>query len=545
MKFYFYERRNIKNIDLSSGITCAQNRSKEGWSPDQIARLEAMKLASAESQQARNNLQQRVDQNPENTPSTIEDIETEKIKKWMQEVKGISKEDFSTVETIKIQTALFRLGVYKGEINGLWGEKTADGRANQPFINALKTFQQDHGIAGADGYLLTVNPVKKDATLQAIIDELNKISAAEEEPAPAQPVALAPVAQTAGTGTGEPTGTGTREPTGTPVPAPKPAESADTKGGLTPEPAPAQPVAPALAPKPIPALVPPVPAPELAPRPLPTPVELSTNSVLDTYNPDTLRTLLNSPNTGDIAKKQELAKNLGYPSLQEIQGKYGSKDPKEWGEDRGGVIKHFERMDKGVLTLDICSCHQKNLDINNIFKTLDFIEQNKFPAILFISGDALKISGIIPRIQALVDNGNVQFGIHGWEHKAFSVKSGRPKPYDIVDTTQNIPELYWEIVNNAILLQRITGKKPVYSRSPSLYIDDISAQICRELGLPAVGMKGDEYNDVYHPKSNTWTLPIIQPNDGGDVYLGHARDPEIPKLLSKQGHFGVPSTPSS
>ena len=178
-------------------------------------------------------------------------------------------------------------------------------------------------------------------------------------------------------------------------------------------------------------------------------------------------------------------KSIDWGQCQEIQTKeriisaFSGKIPKEWGERVKGVKTRLNTDQKVLaLTFDACGDLKSNgYDV----KLIKYLESEKIPATLFISGRWIDANRDI--FQKLAKNPLFEIENHGLNHKPCSV-NGR-SVYGI-EGTRSVDELIDEIEENAIKIQKLTGRKPKFYRPGTAYCDEIGVEVANSLGYEVV-----------------------------------------------------------
>jgi peptidoglycan/xylan/chitin deacetylase (PgdA/CDA1 family) len=156
-----------------------------------------------------------------------------------------------------------------------------------------------------------------------------------------------------------------------------------------------------------------------------------------------------------------------------------AKVPKEWGEKVTGVKTRLNTDQKVLaLTFDACGGPKgKGFDE----KLINFLEEEKIPATLFISGKWIDANQEI--FLTLAKYPLFAIENHGLNHKPCSV-NGR-SAYGMRGT-KSVEEIVDEIERNALKIQSLTGRKPRYYRPATAHCDDICVEIANALGYEVV-----------------------------------------------------------
>ena len=185
-------------------------------------------------------------------------------------------------------------------------------------------------------------------------------------------------------------------------------------------------------------------------------------------------------------------RSIDWGQCQETQTKekivsaFNGKIPKEWGERVRGVKTRLNTDQKVLaLTFDACGGLKGN---GYDTRLIEYLGSEKIPATLFISGRWIDANQNI--FQKLAKTPLFEIENHGLNHKPCSV-NGR-SVYRI-EGTKNVNELVNEIEENAIKIQKLTGRKPRYYRPGTAYSDEIGVEVTHALGYDVVnfGIRGD------------------------------------------------------
>nr|WP_246551845.1 polysaccharide deacetylase family protein [Geobacter hydrogenophilus] len=208
----------------------------------------------------------------------------------------------------------------------------------------------------------------------------------------------------------------------------------------------------------------------------------------------------------------------GYASLREsLVIRFDGRTPKEWSETATGVKTRLAGGDRSIaLTFDACgSPRGKGFDA----PLIDFLEREKIPATLFVSG--LWIDANPALFRRLAANPLFEIANHGHRHRPASVTG--QKAYGIVGT-RTVGDVVDEIELNARRIEEITGKRPAFYRSGTAYYDEVAVDIVAALGERVAGysLLGDA-GATFSPEQVRAALLKARP---GDIALLHMNHPE-------------------
>lgn len=208
----------------------------------------------------------------------------------------------------------------------------------------------------------------------------------------------------------------------------------------------------------------------------------------------------------------------GYASLREsLVTRFDGRTPKEWSETVTGVKTRLAGGDRNIaLTFDACgSPRGKGFDA----PLIDFLEREKIPATLFVSG--LWIDANPALFRRLAANPLFEIANHGHRHRPASVAG--QKAYGIVGT-RTVGDVVDEIELNAQRIEETTGKRPAFYRSGTAYYDEVAVEIAAALGERVAGysLLGDA-GATFSPQQVRAALLKARP---GDIALLHMNHPE-------------------
>lgn len=208
---------------------------------------------------------------------------------------------------------------------------------------------------------------------------------------------------------------------------------------------------------------------------------------------------------------------------QAIQTKEGiisaftGRVPQEWGKTVKGVKTRLDTDQKVIaLTFDACGGPKGS---GYDAKLIDYLESEKIPASLFISGRWMKRN--LDIFHDLAKKPLFEIENHGLNHKPCSV-NGR-SVYGI-EGTRSVGELVDEIEQNGIKIQNLIGRKPRFYRPAAAYCDEVGVEVANALGYEVVnfsvlGDAGATYSKS-QVKEALWNAPP------SSIILMHMNHPE-------------------
>ncbi len=210
----------------------------------------------------------------------------------------------------------------------------------------------------------------------------------------------------------------------------------------------------------------------------------------------------------------------------------------QWGEFIRGVDVDFMVKNKVIaLTFDACGgLHGSGYDT----AIIHYLKRENIPATIFVTG-----KWIDNNYSAFVElSRDTLFEIenHGLNHQPCAV-NGESK-YGIKGTP-DVSSAFDEIEANERKIKSITGRRPLFYRSATAYIDEAGVQIARKLNVTTISydvLSGDAVPYTPAIKIETNVLAHVKP---GAIIIFHINHPEwytyesllkiIPELL-KQGY---------
>lgn len=171
----------------------------------------------------------------------------------------------------------------------------------------------------------------------------------------------------------------------------------------------------------------------------------------------------------------ERAEDEAYRKKRDaIAAEYNGVKPKVFSQWTPGVKTRIDTTEKmAVITLDACG-GRKGSGYDR--ELMNFLRQNNIPATLFMT--SLWIDANRELAAELSRDPLFEIENHGYRHKPASVngsviygRRGTGTPGDLFD----------EIELNALKIQSLTGRRPVFYRPGTAYFDDVAVKISYEL----------------------------------------------------------------
>jgi peptidoglycan/xylan/chitin deacetylase (PgdA/CDA1 family) len=177
---------------------------------------------------------------------------------------------------------------------------------------------------------------------------------------------------------------------------------------------------------------------------------------------------------------KNLYKDTNYLRLkQKITDEFAHSKPGNWGEFVKGVDEDLV-TNKKIIALTFDACGGKNADGYDA-DLIDYLQVEKIPATLFITGKWIDAN--YATFLKLAKHPLFEIENHGFNHQPCSVDG--ESEYGI-HGTKDIPDAIDEIEANALKIEKITGRKPLFYRSATAYTDEACAKIAKQLGITIV-----------------------------------------------------------
>jgi peptidoglycan/xylan/chitin deacetylase (PgdA/CDA1 family) len=191
-----------------------------------------------------------------------------------------------------------------------------------------------------------------------------------------------------------------------------------------------------------------------------------------------------------------------------------------WGEFVKGVKTDLATNQKLVaFTFDACG----GSHISNGFdaELISYLRREKIPATLFVTGKWIDAN--YKTLLNLAADTLFEIENHGLRHRPCSVNGNIA--YEIQGTL-NAAEAFEEVEANAEKIQLITGRKPLFYRSATAYIDEAGARMVAALGYTVVSygvLSCDAMPDIPARVIETCVLEHAKP---GSLVIMHFNHPE-------------------
>lgn len=176
----------------------------------------------------------------------------------------------------------------------------------------------------------------------------------------------------------------------------------------------------------------------------------------------------------------ELYKDPKYLLLKEkVSKEFANSKTGNWGEFVKGVDEDFV-TNKKIVAFTFDACGGKNADGYDA-ELINYLRKEKISATLFVTGkwiDANYLTFLELSKDPLFEIEN-----HGFNHQPCSIDG--ESEYGI-HGTKDIQDAIDEIEANALKIEKITSRKPLFYRSATAYTDEACAKIAKQLGITII-----------------------------------------------------------
>jgi len=177
---------------------------------------------------------------------------------------------------------------------------------------------------------------------------------------------------------------------------------------------------------------------------------------------------------------KKLYTDNSYNQLKEkIDSEFAHALAGSWGEFVKGVDEDLVTKNKLLaLTFDACGGpHGSGYDA----ELIQFLRKEKIPATLFVTGKWIDAN--YTTFMELSRDTLFEIENHGLNHQPCSIDG--ESEYGIKGTP-DVPDAFDEIEANERKIEHITGRRPLFYRSATAYIDEACAKIARQLHVTAI-----------------------------------------------------------
>lgn len=236
---------------------------------------------------------------------------------------------------------------------------------------------------------------------------------------------------------------------------------------------------------------------------------------------------------------EKLYQDQDYLALREkVSKEFAHSKPGNWGEFVKGVDEDMVTTKK-IIAFTFDACGGKNADGYDA-ELIDFLRKEKIPATLFVTGKWIDAN--YATFLQLSKDPLFEIENHGLNHQPCSVDG--ESEYGI-HGTKDIPDAIDEIEANAIKIEKITGRKPVFYRSATAYTDEACSKIANQLGITIISFDVLSGDAVPFTPKETIKESVLKNVKPGALIIMHFNRPKwntyeamkliIPELI-KQGY---------
>jgi len=202
-----------------------------------------------------------------------------------------------------------------------------------------------------------------------------------------------------------------------------------------------------------------------------------------------------------------------------IVAKFQNSAPGKFGPFVKGVEANIV-TDKKILalTFDACGGHYGNGFDRDI---IQYLKQERIYATLFLTGRW--IDDHPAEVKQLAADTLFEIENHGLMHRPCSVEG---KSMYGIQGTANVCQAVDEIEMNAIKIQHVTGRKPIFFRSATAMTDEACGEIATELGETIVSYDILSGDAVGGTPARTIVENIVKKAHPGAIVIMHMNHPE-------------------
>jgi len=208
-----------------------------------------------------------------------------------------------------------------------------------------------------------------------------------------------------------------------------------------------------------------------------------------------------------------------------IMDQFKNPKPGRFGEFVKGAKRDLDTQQK-VLALTFDACGGKHSGYNA--KLIEYLRQEKIQATLFVTG--LWIEQNKEVFKDLAKDPLFEIENHGLLHRTCSINGSTM--YGVIPT-RNIGDVIDEMELNARKIAELTGRRPVFFRSATAYIDETSVKVAQHLSMEVVSydiLSGD----AMHSTARVMAQNIVKGARHGAVVIMHFNHPEWHELEALQ-----------
>ena len=245
----------------------------------------------------------------------------------------------------------------------------------------------------------------------------------------------------------------------------------------------------------------------------------------------------------EMSGKGDSLSSINYSTLRKkIVAEFPNAKPGKWGEFVRGVDEDIVDSSGKILALTFDACGTK---YGNGFDQdlINFLDSEHIPVTMFVTG--LWIDANPKTFQKLASDTLFEIENHGLRHKPCAVNG--ETEYGIQGTL-NVGQAIDEIELNNRKIQNVTGRRPIFFRSPTAFCDETCVKVAGQLGITIISYDILSGDAVPFTPAREIENSIIKNAHDGAIVIMHMNHPQwytyealreaIPKLR-KMGYTFV------
>ncbi|WP_028281199.1 polysaccharide deacetylase family protein [Arthrobacter sp. H5] len=204
------------------------------------------------------------------------------------------------------------------------------------------------------------------------------------------------------------------------------------------------------------------------------------------------------------------------PNRDQIIAQFGARTPGYWGLEAPGVALRLPPGSQGIaLTFDCCGGPGgEALDR----PLIDALRTHQVPSTFFLNARWVHANPALA--EELAADPLIEVANHGSQHLPLSMTGNTA--YGLPGT-RNSGEVYDEVMVNQELLLQLTGKPALWFRSGTAFLDDVSTEVVRALGLVPVNFSINGDAGATFPAQTV--AQSVGSASAGDIVIAHANRP--------------------
>ncbi len=199
-----------------------------------------------------------------------------------------------------------------------------------------------------------------------------------------------------------------------------------------------------------------------------------------------------------------------------INKEYFNMRPVMWGSNIPGVLNRI-KTDKKIIALTLDACGGKKGSEADT-ELIDFLIENNIKATVFVNIRWIEKNKAL--FAKLASSPLFQIENHGVEHRPLSVNS---REIYGISGAGSPGRAAFEVEAAGLVIEKLTGRKPVYFRSGTAYYDDVAVKIAEALGYRIAGFS------IAADKGATLSADQVKTNilkaGKGDIIIAHINRP--------------------